>query len=228
MLARARLLMLGAAIAAAPAIAAGPFAVDLGGTRIVLDAPAGFADTAFTGSPRIQELAESLTSASNRVLLFAISDGDLRRFMGGDTPDFRRYMLATTPKVLERTAVSSGDFAQLAADLLREAGPAAPDANFMKYLDQPPYGQPRLLAELRRERELVAILQGTRMPTDPEHPDEKPQYMLFSTTLVWMRGKALALSVYTRLDDPADMAWIRYTTTRWTADLQRLNNSRDR
>ena len=226
MRARVRLLILGAALAAAPALA-GPFAVDLGGARIVLDAPAGFADTAFTGSPRVQELAESLTSASSRVLLFAISDADLRRFMGGDAPDFRRYMLATTPKILERALVSSGDFAQLVADALREAGNAAPDANFVKHLDQPPYGQPRLLVELRREREVVSLLQGLRLPTDPEHPDEKPKYILFSTTLVWMRGKALILSVYTKLEDPADMEWMRYTTARWTSDLQRLN-ARDR
>ncbi len=227
MLSGARWLVLGAALAAAQAMAAGPFAVELGGARLVLDAPAGFADTAFTGSPRIQELAESLTSASNRVLLFAISDGDLRRFMDGDTPDFRRYMLAATPRALERSLVSGGDFARFAADLLREAGPAAPDANFVKYLDQPPYGRPRLLAELRRELEVVAILQGMRSPPDPEHPDQKPQYMLFSTTLLWLRGKALTLSIYTRLDEPADLEWLRYTTTRWISDLQRLN-SRDR
>jgi len=225
MLARARLLIVGAALAAAPAMAAGPFAVELGGARVLLDTPAGFSDTTFTGSPRIQELAESLTSASNHILLFAISDGDLRSFMNGDTPDFRRYMLATTPKVLERALVSSGDFAQLSADLLREAGPAAPGGNFMKHLDQPPYGQPRLLAELRREREVVSILQGMRLPpADPDHPDQKPEYVLFSTTLLWLRGKALALSIYTRLDAPGDMEWLRYTTARWTSDLQRLNS----
>jgi hypothetical protein len=230
MLARARLLMLGAAfalgaaLAAAPALA-GPFAVDLGGARIALDAPTGFADTAFTGSPRIQELAESLTSASNRVLLFAISDGDLRRFMSGDAPDFRRYMVAVTPKALERTLVSGGDFAQLVADALREAGAAAPDKEYVKYLEQPPHGQPRLLAELRREREVVSLLQGLRIPSEEKNSDQKPQYMLFSTTLVWLRGKALILSVYTRFEDPSDLAWIRYTTPRWTSDLQRLNAS---
>ena len=60
--------------------AAAPFAVQLGDIRIGLDAPPGFTDTGFTGSPRLQELAETLTPASNRILLFAISDTDLRRF----------------------------------------------------------------------------------------------------------------------------------------------------
>ena len=82
--------------------AAAPFAINVGDARIVLDAPAGYADTTFTGSPRLQELAESLTPASNRVLMFAISDGDLRRFTVGDPPDFRRYMIVVTPNGMER------------------------------------------------------------------------------------------------------------------------------
>src|SRR4029450_8217966 len=53
---------------------AAPFAVQVGEARIGVDAPPGFADTTFTGSPRLQELAEALTSPSNRILLFAISD----------------------------------------------------------------------------------------------------------------------------------------------------------
>jgi hypothetical protein len=74
--------------------AAAPFAVQLGDARIVLDPPPGFSDTLQTGSPRLQELSESLTSASNRILLFAISDADLRRFGVGDSLELRRYMSA--------------------------------------------------------------------------------------------------------------------------------------
>src|SRR5205807_9947955 len=113
-------------LAAAPALAA-PFAVQLGDARLGLDAPPGFADTGFTGSPRLQELAESLTSASNRILLFAISDADLRRFTLGDTPEFRRYMIAVTPKGLERERVSPAAFGVFVRDSLVALGssPAA-------------------------------------------------------------------------------------------------------
>ena len=34
--------------------AAAPFGIQLGDTRLGLDAPPGFADTGFTGSPRLQ------------------------------------------------------------------------------------------------------------------------------------------------------------------------------
>ena len=73
--------------------AADPFAVKVGEVRIGLDAPPGFADTGFTGSPRLQDMAETLTSASNRILLFALTDADLRRFMGGDRPEYKRYVI---------------------------------------------------------------------------------------------------------------------------------------
>src|ERR1700741_1638638 len=92
-----RLVLLAALVSAGNVLAA-PFAVQVGEARIGLDAPPGFADTGFTGSPRLQELGESLTSASNRVLLFAVSDADLRRFTLGDPLELRRYMVAVTPR----------------------------------------------------------------------------------------------------------------------------------
>src|SRR6185503_19498349 len=90
------------ALSAALQCAAAPFAVQVGDTRLGLDAPPGFADTGFTGSPRLQELAEALTSASNRILMFAITDADLRRFTVGDAIEAKRYMIAVTPRGLER------------------------------------------------------------------------------------------------------------------------------
>src|SRR5262249_55283175 len=95
-------------LAAGSAIAA-PFAVQVGDARIALDAPPGFADVQSTGSPRLFELAESLTSPSNRILLFALEDGDVRRFSLGDSLELRRYVIVVTPTNLEtaRTTLSA-------------------------------------------------------------------------------------------------------------------------
>jgi hypothetical protein len=202
--------------------------VQLGEARIGLDAPPGFSDTAFTGSPRLQELAESLTSASNRILLFAISDGDLRRFMSGDTPELRRYVIAVTPRGLERERVSTSAFNVLVGDSLRELGSPAPDADYVKHIDARPPGAMRLLSELRKEPEVVSVLLGTRLPAPPRasmFAEEKPpQYGLSSTTLLLVRGKALNLSVYTGYGSAADLDWIRATTARWVDELRRLNS----
>ncbi|HVJ22987.1 MAG TPA: hypothetical protein VM756_03525, partial [Burkholderiales bacterium] len=51
----------------------------------------------------------------------------------------------------------------------------------------------------------------------------RSQYFLSTTSLVLVRGKALSLSVHTRYDDPADLEWIRLTTTRWIDELKRMN-----
>ena len=56
--------------------AAAPFTVRLGLEKIVLDAPPGFTDTTELASPRLHDLAETLTAASNRILVFALSDAD--------------------------------------------------------------------------------------------------------------------------------------------------------
>jgi len=208
----------------AAAASAAPFAVQVGEARIGMDAPPGFADTGFTGSPRLQELAESLTSASNRILLFAISDLDLRKFMVGDPPELRRYMIAVTPKSVERERVTRTTFDQLVGDVLRALGPAAPpEKPAAEYLDAQPPGKPNLLAELRREPEIVSVLQGTRLPPHGRS-DEKPLYLLTTTTFMLLRGKALNLSVYSAYESPADLEWIRSITARWIGELQRLNN----
>ena len=89
---RVRILLLAAAALVIKGALAAPFAVQLGDTRLALDAPPGFSDVQATGSPRLLDLAEALTSASNRILLFALEDGDVRRFTVGDSLELRRYV----------------------------------------------------------------------------------------------------------------------------------------
>jgi len=196
--------------------------VQVGEARIGLDAPPGFADTTFTGSPRLQELAEALTSPSNRILLFAISDGDLRKFMQGDTPELRRYMVAVTPKVLERERLDRERFDGFVQGALRELGTPPPAGKtFAEVFDAQPAGKPVLLSELRRDPDLVSVLVGARVPPHPR--SQKPQYLLSSTTLMRVRGKALSLAVYGAYETAADAEWIRAITARWIDELQRLN-----
>lgn len=201
---------------------AAPFAVPLGDSRVALDTPPGFSDTTFTGSPRLQELAETLTSASNRILLFAISDDDLRRFTQGDSPLLRRYMIVVTPKGLERERVDAALFKTFVTESLAELGKPPEGADYPKVLDGRPREKMGLLAELRREPSVVSVLQGTRL-ADQGGFNEKPRYLLATTTLLFVRGKALSLSVYSAYDSPADLEWIRTNTARWSDEVRRLN-----
>src|SRR5262245_35329550 len=206
---------------AVPAFAA-PFAVQVGEARIGLDAPGGFADTTFTGSPRLQELAETLTSPSNRILLFAISDGDLRKFTLGDPPEFRRYMVVVTPRELEHERLDPKRFAELADNAVNQLGERAPAGkSFSEYFEKRPVGSPAVLADLRREAELVSVLIGVRLQEKARAGT--PQYMLSTMTLVLVRGKLLNLAVHTGYEGPADSDWIRGITARWVDALQRLN-----
>jgi len=209
-----------ALLAAFPACAA-PFAAQVGDVRLGLDAPPGFADTLSTGSPRLQELAESLTSASNRILLFAISDADLRRFSTGDPLELRRYMIVVTPRGSERERMSESAFKVFTGESLRALGPPPADANYQKHLDAQPVGAASFLAELRRDPDVVSVLQGTR--TKAGGLFQRSSYLVSTTTLLLLRGKALHLAVFGPYDDPADVEWIRVTTARWIDELKRLN-----
>jgi hypothetical protein len=220
-------LLLGALLAfalAAPA-AAQPITVTIGGERLTLESPPGFGDTAFLSSPRLQELAESLTSASNRVLLFSIPDIDLRRFMIGDKIDLRRYMMVATPRGLERVRVTEEQFRAFVSSSLRDLGPPAKDKDFLKYLQSQTPGRPVLLAELKQGPNLVSIMRGTRLPDEGGFFGffPKVQYILTTTTLFLLRGKALQLAVYSVFESPEDAEWIAVVTERWIEELQRIN-----
>jgi hypothetical protein len=84
---------------------AAPFTVRLGLEKIVLDTPPGFSDTTDLASPRLQSLADTLTPASNRILMFALTDADMRGFTLGDQLAARRYMIAVTPRGMENQRV---------------------------------------------------------------------------------------------------------------------------
>ncbi len=201
---------------------AAPFAVQVGDARLALDAPPGFADVQAMGSPRLFELAESLTSPSNRILLFALEDADVRRFSLGDSLELRRYVIAVTPKSLEDARTTLAAFHALVADSLRELGTPAPaSTDIRQYLDAQPRGRPGLLAELRKEQEVTAALQGARLPDMPR--SREARYLLSTMTLMLLRGKALNLAIYTSYAGDADLEWIRGTTLRWIDELQRLN-----
>ena len=216
-----------ASLFAACALAA-PFAVQIGEARVGLDVPPGFADAMFTGSPRLQELAEALTSPSNRILLFALTDGDLRKFTQGDPPDFRRYMVAVTPMGLERERVEPQRFAALADAAQRDLGERVPAGqNFTEYFDKQPLGKSSVVGELRRDAEVLSLLLGTRVPPNtrmlPPGFQKQQQYALSTSSLVLVRGKTLSLTVYSLYDSQNDLDWIRAITARWIDDLQRLN-----
>jgi hypothetical protein len=223
-LAGVRRLLATLVLAAALPAAAAPFAVQLGAERVVLDAPLGFADTGNLASPRLQEVAEALTSASYRILLFAIADEDLRRFMTGDRLEMRRYMIVATPRALERERVTERQFEVLVLNSLPGAGPAVAPADAKKHLDGQPHGATNSLAELQRGPGVVSLLQGTRLPSQGGGWREAPaKYLLSTSTLLLVRGKALQLAVYTAFDTPADMSWASAVTRQWIDDLLRLN-----
>jgi len=212
---------------AACALAA-PFAVQIGEARVGLDTPPGFSDATFTGSPRLQELAEALTSPSNRILIFALSDGDLRKFTQGDPPDFRRYMIAVTPMELERERIDTKRFAALADAAQRDLGERVPaDRNFTEYFEKQPLGKSSVVGELRHDAEVLSLLLGARVPPNtrmlPPGFQKQQQYALSTSSLLLVRGKTLSLTVYSAYDSASDLAWIRAITARWIDDLQRLN-----
>jgi hypothetical protein len=211
------------AVFSSSGVLAAPFAVQLGDMRLALDAPPGFSDVQAMGSPRLIELAEALTSASNRILLFALEDADVRRFTLGDSLELRRYVIAVTPKELQTARVTLAAFRGLVADALRDLG-ALPDpkAELRPYLDAQPKGRVGLLGELRREQDVVSVIQGARLPDAPRSK-EPPRYLLSSSTLMLIRGKALNLAIYTSHNGPEDVEWLRTVTLRWIEELQRLN-----
>ena len=175
-------------VATRPATAAA-FLVELGNAHVALEVPAGFSDTGFLGSPRIEELAQSLTPASNRILLFALTDSDLRAFENGDRPLLRRYMIGVIARNLVNRSVSLDEFATIEHDALIGLSKPAGRVDLRKYLDGQPVGQPSLLAKLRDGPEVVSVLEGSRVPSKDESDERASPYLLSTTTWLLLRGR---------------------------------------
>ncbi len=202
--------------------AATPFTVSIGGERVVMSAIPGLTDALPSGSPRLLELAESLTSASNRILLFALTDADMRRFTLGEQAELKRYMLAVTPGYLEHERVSAAQFKVLIDDAQRDSGVPGDIADYRKYLEDRPQNRISALAQLARTDDTYSVLLGIRVSEGGWL--EKPQYLISSNTLMLLRNKALSLSIYSTYDTPQDVEWIRFATGRWIETLRKLNS----
>jgi len=219
--------LLAAFLSALPlAGAAAPFSVRLGIEKLVLDAPPGFTDTTELASPRLASVSETLTPASNRILIFALSDEDVRRFTLGDPVDIKRYMILVTPKGLENQRVSPEQFNAEVGDSLKNLGERLETPDLAKFLEPQPMGKAFLLAELKREPGVVSILQASRYLDRPAATfwgSPTPRYLAYTTTLFLVRGKMLQIRVYSFYDTPADIEWLKAITQRWQDDLLRLN-----
>ena len=222
---RAALLFAAAACLAGATADTAPVVIRLGPDRLVLDSPPGFSDTTEFASPRLNEFAESLTEASNRILLFAVTDADARRFTVGDQLETRRYMVVATPRATERGRMSSQEFGSIVQDVMRALGAAPLAEDYMKYLQGRAAGPAHLLQVLRQEPHVVSLMQGTMLPRveTRENKEIPRQFRLSTTAMMLIGGKAVYLSVFSAYDSPADAAWIRTVTERWIEDLQRLN-----
>lgn len=219
--------LLAAFLSALPlASAAAPFSVRLGIEKLVLDAPPGFTDTTELASPRLASVSETLTPASNRILIFALSDDDVRRFTLGDPVDIKRYMILVTPKGLEHQRVSPEQFSAQVGESLQNLGPLLEAPDLIKFLEKEPMGKAHLLAELKREPSAVSVLQASRYLDRPAATfwgSPTPRYLFFTTTLFLLRGKLLQIKVYSFYDSPADIDWLKFITQRWQDELLRLN-----
>src|SRR5262245_15307827 len=209
--------------------AAAPFALQVGDVRLGFDVPPGFADSIPTGSPRILDLAESLTPATNRILVFALTDGDMRRFNSGDAPELRQYLLVVIPKSLEQERMAPATFERYVGDGRRAMGTPI-EGDFAKVLEARQPGDLALIADVLREPDVMSVIRALRLPPPQSEglfSKAKPsQYVLSSTTVILLRGKALTLTLTSGYEGKGDVDWLRATTLRWIEDLRRLNVSR--
>ena len=219
-------LIAGAACFMSATAVAAPFGVLLGSDRMVLDTPPGFSETGAYGSPRLTEIAENLAEASSRVLAFAISDADARRFSVGDPLELRNYLLAVTPRAKERERMTTAQYAALIEEAGRNLGtPPPPQTDLRKYLAGRAPGGPHLLADLRRDSQVISLLYGTLVPQPQPWwaADKPPLVKISSLTLLNVGGRAIYLYAFSGFDLPGDVAWIKSISETWTEQLQRLN-----
>jgi hypothetical protein len=69
-------------------------------------------------------------------------------------------------------------------------------------------------------------MQGTRLQPLPGYrfyERNTPQYLVYTSSMLLVRGKALQMSVFSLGENTADVEWMRIVTERWADELRRLN-----
>ena len=89
---------------------------------------------------------------------------------------------SATPRGSERERMSESAFKVFTGESLRALGPPPADANYQKHLDAQPVGAASFLAELRRDADVVSVLQGTR--TKAGGLFQRSSYLVSTTTLL--------------------------------------------
>jgi hypothetical protein len=206
--------------------AADPYAVRIGHDKVVLDVPGGFTDSLNLGSPRLQDFAASVSVPSNRILAFGLTDADMRRFQLGDKIEVNRFVLVATPRSLEQQHLNSQQFADYAKDLVDALGKPVKASNLAQYLESQPIGKRSLLAELRRDPAAVTVVQAVRLEPVPGYrfyERDKPQYLVYSSTLLHVRGKVLQVSLFSLSETATDVEWLSGASKLWADELLKLN-----
>jgi hypothetical protein len=150
----------------------------------------------------------------------------MRRFQLGDKLEVRRFVLVATPRALEQQRVTPQQFSVFVNDYLGGLGKPAEFTDLVKYLESQPIGRTSLLGELRKDPTVVSVLQATRLEPLPGYrfyERSKPQYLVYTTSMLIVRGKALQMSMFSLGENTADVEWMRAATKTWADELQRLN-----
>lgn len=85
---------------------------DVGGSRIKIPEPKGFALVTSEMMP-LYNIAMKMPDPTNDTLAFYISDALIGRAMGGEIPSYKRYMLVKVFRELRTRRLTSEDFADL-------------------------------------------------------------------------------------------------------------------
>jgi hypothetical protein len=161
--------------------------------------------------------------------VFALSDGDMRRFNSGDAPELKQYILVATPKALEYERMSGEAFSRYVSEGRSAMGKPV-EGDFTKALEARRPGELTLLAELPRDPDVMSVIRGLRLPPAESgglFSSAKPsQFVLSSTSVILLRGKPLTLTLTSGYESKSDLEWLRATTLRWIEELRRLNVSR--
>lgn len=194
-----------------------PHVTEIGGASVSLPVLPGF-------SPAPTEqfaVVEQRIGKGNRLLSYQLP-GDAVDPEGArlNAAQGRSFVIQTNPKN-ERQTMSDADFQALKADVRKQfalleaaAGPGRPAANAEKELPALQDGKPSPLMLFAGTDRSLAMMVAVKQTMDVNGRKETvPQAI--SLAVVLLKGKVISLSVYSKLQSPADVQWVEKQTRAW-------------
>ncbi len=212
--------------------------VTIGEQEVFILPPVEFVDPA-VAAPELVEIGKKMVAPTNRLLAIYIPTQELKNHLAGKEIDLNRYSMLQTSNAAQKLVMSqhffdaikqtvkdqsSSQTAEMVAKAQTHVNSAA--ASIGKIIDDKTFAikiNDFKSMGLFNETPTSISTVGSSNVFSRAGGEAESTPIVYASTVVLVKGKALFLYTYSGYRTSADLQWVKDVSTRWADEIQRSN-----